>query len=656
MREVKGLDLLGQISRVVVLVFITIVAVSCAEESTPTVPTSNAVTPTEPPTDSSMGSYDQAVLPIEDVLLTLKPRILSTEFRIASRQANFEILSVLKDPRKVPVERFIYYNQEGDDLISHPDAERISARFNDGLGSAVAVYVRTTSEAVEVEFTVDGETMTELDGQYDPFYVPRTGEERSVLGGTWTPWSGLFVPDPLSSLMFPCMPQVIDDQEEYKSPLTGDDFDTDSYLPPLPHYPKISYKMEPNEVREGWLLCLSPDEDIQDIQVGSELRDPGTGLPFATRTIWSYPVRLQMGDWYYMEDVEVVGWNEPADSPKVVGMRPNSPRSDDPPADAERVYLGPVRVSAATGFHSTYLNSPTDAGADLTEEHQLRVSMQLHFPGIENLLENWDQIAFRNPIDVTLYADEALEVEIAKVEGVNLRARGHWLLIESRDAEIEQDIQTVWASLDTGPLAPETAGLSYRTYRIPAWRLDLYEVRSETTNTDEICQTVECVDINKDTFSTGGSVFTNPKTYDGQLQLTPKGEFRNGIKVKNAWFYSGDILYQTNGPILTFVDTDFDGGDKWLFIEVESYSGYSERTGINWDIFYEIGDSIIHEAVWPATLHEDRNGTLVVTRNIITQLRRSSSGMVLMGAVPGDWTMDRIILVHHDGGPAWRLE
>jgi hypothetical protein len=414
--------------------------------------------------------------------------------------------------------------------------------------------------------------------------------------------------------------------------------------------------MEANEIREGWILCLAPDVDIQEIQVGGELRDPETYLPFATRTIWSYPVRLQMGDWYYMEDMDVVGWNEPADSPKVVGMRPNSPRSDDPPGDAERVYLGPVWVSVATGFKSEHTINPARADDGVTEERQVRISLQMHFPGVEGLLEEWDQIAFKNPIDVTLYADETLEVEIEEVKGVNLRARGHWLLIESRDAEIEQDMQTIWASLDHSPRTPDAIGLSLRTYRIPAWRLDLYEVRSETTSTDEICQAVECVEISKNTFTTAGNVFTSPKTYDGQLQLTPMGEFRNGIKVKDAWFYSGDILYHRHGPLLVFTDPGFEYGDKWLFIEVESYSGFSERMGINWDIFYEYEDGFISEIVAPAILHEDRNGIPVITRNILTQLRRSPDGMILLGAVPGDWTMDRIILVHRDGGPAWRLE
>ncbi len=654
MREVKGLDLLGQISKVIVLVFVMAVAVSCDARNTTTVgPTSNVVTPTEA-LALVMGPYDQAVLPIEDVLLSSDPRVLNPSFRIAFRQANFEIISVLKDPRKVPVERFIFYNQEGHDLISHPDAERISARFIDGLGSAVAVYVRTTSEEIVLEFTVDGKTQRELRGQYDPFYIPRTEEERSELGGNWTPWSGLFIPDTQTSLLFPCMPQVIDDQDEFVSPFTGNAFDTESYLPPLPRYPEISYSMEANEIREGWLLCLAPDLDIQEIQVGGELRGPETYLPFATRTIWSYPLNLQMGDWHSLENVEVVGWNESADSPKVVTVRPNSSGAYSPPEDAERIYLGPVWVSVATGFISEHATHAADT--DVAVEQQLRISMQMYFPGMEDMLETWDQIAFENPVHVFLFADETFEDEISAFRGIYLRGRGYWLLIDSRGGEIDQDLQTVWAKLDTSPLIAGTVGLDFLELRAPTWRMDLNKVRSETTSTDEICLAVECVEISKDTFIPETEITTARLYSDGSLPLATKGEFWNGISIKDAWFYSGNILFQTTGPTLVFVDTDFDGGDKWLFVEVESYSGFSERMGINWDIFYEIEDSIIHETVWPATLHEDRNGTLVVTRNIITQLRRSSSGMVLMGAVPGDWTLDRIILVHHDGGPAWRLE
>ncbi|MEJ2608427.1 MAG: hypothetical protein P8Z41_17415, partial [Anaerolineales bacterium] len=256
-----------------------------------------------------MGPYDIALLPLEDVPDPI-PEVYRNPFPSSTDSvfARAEVLRVLKDPRKIPIDRFLYYkdprrqtqnliyrdpqfqsiyverNKLYTQVISHPDADLILNHFEDRPYQAIAVYVRATGAYMEISHYPDNEpdnVTTEIIPQLDPFYVrdpvldfdflfryrPGTGESEPYYPN-WNPWSYLAVSDLESDLTFPCMPQqVLDIGEPYQNPDTGDMIDPAAYLPPKPWYVSENGQMHEGEVREGWLLCLAPDVPIDDIEL-----------------------------------------------------------------------------------------------------------------------------------------------------------------------------------------------------------------------------------------------------------------------------------------------------------------------------------------------------------------------------------------------------
>ncbi|MCK4351707.1 MAG: hypothetical protein KAX13_12645, partial [Candidatus Krumholzibacteria bacterium] len=112
-----------------------------------------------------MGPYDSAVLPLEDI-----PEPGSNVFRrslpLSEEYAQSEVLRVLQDPRTIPLERFLYYKHPSEisrepgwlqddqrpafedradlleQVVKHPEADPILARFEDEPYTTIAVYVR----------------------------------------------------------------------------------------------------------------------------------------------------------------------------------------------------------------------------------------------------------------------------------------------------------------------------------------------------------------------------------------------------------------------------------------------------------------------------------------------------------------------------------
>ena len=105
-----------------------------------------------------MGARDVAVIPLESVPEWNHAGVI----RLTShaREVEVEVLAVLKDPREIPTHRFLYSLTDRDEVVVHPRADQIRARFPDGKGTAVAVYVRVTAP----DNLGDGRTI-------DPFYV-----------------------------------------------------------------------------------------------------------------------------------------------------------------------------------------------------------------------------------------------------------------------------------------------------------------------------------------------------------------------------------------------------------------------------------------------------------------------------------------------------
>jgi len=403
---------------------------------------------------------------------------------------------------------------------------------------------------------------------------------------------------------------------------------------------------------------------------------------------------MPMGEWYLMEEAEVVGWNDINEARPGGGEPGSAAHYDDPPTSAQTVYEGPVWISMSIGMlheerveeyaerplRDVWEGSMLPRGEIETEwetfhgfecdgvtawneyrEHRTavcmqktnkelftRISIQIYFDGMKELLEKWDELALNESLSFKFYLKDDLTQMIAFVTDVQMRAEGSWIRVDN----LPDGVWALWGTIAVGS-DREWAG-RWRG-KVPVWKVDLHDARVELSTTEVICQSTECLPQDSE-FVIDGGEHAFPQQYygfDGSVPFIPKGEFAHGIRVKGAWFIEGDILIQGFGE-LDFIMDEPGFSEKWLFVEVDSISGELNREG--WQFIYDKGDrKFLIAELEPMTYFGNTNGHFAVGRNINTQTRAAREGIVLLASIPKEWNLERILLIKLVSGPVWRL-
>lgn len=574
-----------------------------------------------------MGPQDVAVIPIESVPGWVSEGVART---IPSQvQGGLEVLAVLRDPRDVPIDRFLYALTERGEVMVHPQAEAIRRSFEGRGHSAVAVYVRVTARA---EIPVDSV-------EIDPFYVDPL-EVQAANDSFHAPWDGIGVADSHApDSVLPCLePMTIEKGvKAFDAPDTGVRIRPDEYLPPTPHYEVVDQTgipgmvmggMAAGETREGWLLCLAPDVPVQDVRVVpvSALMSGNAGGVYGP-PFWARIDEMQVGAWYRLENREVLGWNE----------EPAEPPGGDPRrVDEQVVYRGDVWVSMAQAFRYQY------PSVDASENRFSDIfAVQMSFNGMNGLLTTWDQLAVKDGVALTFCGDIG-SLGCGGPQMVEVRARGTHLE-GSRIGHGPHDVGTgkqevVW--VHPGSLSePGEAG------RLPVWRMEFEELRVQDLGVEAVCGVTECLRGVVDSQNT-----------ELAFPLIAPGNSAFGLTVKSARFVSGEIL-RVDG-----MDVYLDAGSssrwvgqyKWLVVEVdgegieytvgpwnvaESASGIGAWRGVDYGIAsgYETLGGKRYVDVWSGYTRAGRNGTIMAAE------------------VPADWRLEDIVLIAGSTGPAWEL-
>jgi hypothetical protein len=548
-----------------------------------------------------------------------------------------QILAVLKDPRDVPVDRFLYALTDHGEVIVHPQANQIRDHFPEGKGSAVAVYVRVTAdESTEDEYVV-----------YDPFFIDSI-EHQEINDWVDAPWRAIGVAsteDP--QLILPCLePMTIEEGvKDFDAPDTGARISPDEYLPPLPHYEVIDqegtgnrrYRMESGEVREGWMLCLAPEVPVDQIRVVfpgnlfQELGTYGQGRPY-----WERREEMSTGEWARFEDQVVVGWNGEAET-DIYGI----PQIQ----DEEVIYEGDVWVSVAQALR--YGASPPEGETAQVVDVFI---IQLYFEGMTEFLETWDHIALRNLFEVDICED---------IEELDCAARtNHYI-----QAVGERISRKVDVDIYTSPLgaAPDKAWIRlgerkdysiYPDYKI--WGVDI--VTTDDTGQkitdympgDYIPEDAIFNDYKGDLYDPKGGSYFHSKD---EVPIIPLGQMANGIRVVRAWFEQGEVLRVTRLHFILRERDDFDpANSKWMFIEIQNQGRHSSlkllgKAEEGWSVIGNV-DS---EAYYGTSAGYEVVGN---TWDAIT--RAATKNAVLMCKVPINWKLEDLLIAQPEG-PAWRL-
>ena len=597
-----------------------------------------SINQTDPP---PISPYDIAVLPLDDVP-DPGPDVYRNLFPPSADYlyAQAEVLRVLKDPRSIPLDHFLYYkdtrkqtqniiyrdpkvrsvyeerNQLYEQVVSYPETDLILERFKDKPHSAIAVYVRVVGNVYEDDGVTDELSTPESTISYhvDPFYVPDPVADYEMLETwdeeldeyvnsyrEWTPWRYLAVLDPESDLALPCMPQqVINPGEPYENPVTGEMIDPAAYLPPKPWYLSPSRIMDQGEVREGWLLCLAPDVPVEEIKLVKLVGDNSYTGSFSTNVedvVWIHPDSRQMGEWHLLPDMEVVGWNGP-----VVGRL-----ADFNALDLHEVYRGDVWISIASAFTN---NTPPG----LEDAAFSGVSIQFQFPGMNDLLQTWEHVAlkewlsleicFDRQLSECVEADQHFEPDGTMIEVPNvcpdetagcpdthqIETRSHFnsVLLHSPGAWIEIPVKLEDHSKDD--IEVLLVGLQRRSGdlqtsrevpgRTPAWHLEPQEINIPKLTTHTICEEadIECIPEDALFLLSTGEPEYSPPVLDGPIPIIPFDQSANGIRIVHTYTSDEPVLVTSwlNDLDMRLIESESTTSDYQWLIIEIEVQGFSD--------------------------------------------------------------------------------
>jgi hypothetical protein len=584
-----------------------------------------------------MGPRDVAEIPIESVPAWVSEGV-AKDIPEEGR-GGIEVLAVLRDPRDVPIDRFLYALTERGEVMVHPEADAIRRSFEAQTHSAVAVYVRVTARAEICEDCYEG----------DPFFVDPLEEIERYPGSAGVPWDAIGVAYEADGVsVLPCLePMTIEKGvRSFTAPDTGTRVQPDQYLPPMPQYVVrdntntglLQGEMTAGEVREGWILCLAPDVPGEEVKVVTGpifSADHGTfgyGNPK-----WAHVEEMAIGEWYLLENRQVLGWNE--DPAEVRGGDPTH-------LDEEVVYEGDVWVSVGQALRHLG-NLRVDQNGISSETFEEEIRLQMYFEGMDELLTRWDQLGLQGGMDVSIIGDlQHPWKNGAGGQVVELRARGtsrsvgssSLIVGEGRHREPQEvlwlypgDIRTLGG---TGP--------------IQVWRIEFQEIEERELTTDAICAETECVVV---------PVGPQGREVNTPLPLIPAGTRAFGLMVQSARFVQPPILHA--GGLDVFLDEGsnriYPGRYKFLVVDVEMEGGNSgvvfrrltddggiESPGSSWSIFperYALGEA---------------SGYVTLGGKWLSFARSARTGTVLSDEVPSGWILGDTVLMRFRG-PVWEL-
>ena len=628
-----------------------------------------------------MGPKDVAVILIEDVPGWVSEGVANPAQSVRGG-ADVQILAVLKDPREVPVDRFLYALTDRGEVIVHPLADKIRSRFPDGTGSAVAVYVRVQAE----EYAGDDRSVS------DPFYVDRL-EYQDFNDWYKAPWDVIGVADSEDAeLVLPCLePMTIEEGERpFNAPDTGVSINPDEYLPPRPSYEVVNMAgtdlsqgdMEPGEVRDGWMLCLAPDiptEEIRVVYPGNLFKDFGLGGK--GRPYWARREELSTGAWTLFEDQVVVGWNGEVEAD----------RDDESPVDnATDVYEGDVWVSVGQGLRYGTATSETaatpiapsqpgissDAMATLmaeagysTEEIEGTATaqaatstalplapridvedvffVQIYFEGMEKQLDTWDHLAFKDQINIQI-CDDIEELECRNSFDRHIEARGEHVTRWTSTTASTETQDYAWIRM-----TEKREDSTFPDYR--KWKVNLIPAIEENGKILTECEPGQCISSEADySYSDGRPYDRDDGRYfneETNVPVIPLGEAAQGFRVVRAWFVSGEVL-RAYGLRISLQESDFNHplDSKWLFIEVESTGDLGGSI-----ILHKTDDGRNLNYTMAREVYYGTSAGYEVAGNTWDAVTRSAHhNVLLVGKVPLNWQMEELLLVQEEG-PVWML-
>jgi hypothetical protein len=638
---------------IALIAFLTAGVAACGRVLTPGKPDVTSGVPTQAG-QVEAGPYDVIELPLDAVPGPSLEAVSNPEFQDPESGAFVQVLRVLHDPRQIPLDRWLYSHPTGGETVVHPDANLLRDRLTEEGYSALAVYVKVRAPG-------EGQAR-------DPFFLPRVSDDNR-----FGAWPALEVAYPETGDGLPCAPlDYAAGREAYQAPDTGRVFDPMAFTPPQPWYDPENRILPTGEIREGWLLCLSADIEVDEARL-TWRTIPTENEIEQVITAWMSLHRLPVGDWHLIPDKTVLAWNEDEEDETGPGAGPAPPpgvaptaTSAVPTGGSEVVYQGPVWVSVGIGMSherattvtvpgsaipADTLGSPAPgecAGVGVWYRYQEpyrvvcqpnkgdrfgRFFLQFSFPGMEELNTDWDRMALAERLSLNLYMQSDLDGLFTSFPGVELQSEATWIR-----ADLPDGISTAWVAMSSGDWIGS----------VPVWQVNLYDAAFGSTSTDEICDEKDCLNVDDLAMDAADQEELRLKM---PIPLLDLGEYGYGITVRRTWTTNQTVLVNDNLHGQDFLPLQ--RTDPWLFVEIATVT---DRAGDMYILYPDGSGSFTLEPLEMVALYTNHTGNLAVRYAVHAEVRTADEGFALMGTLPRDVSLADVILVMVNTGPAWRLQ
>ena len=497
---------------------------------------------------------------------------------------SIQVLQVLRDPRKLPLDRFINF-QVSESQVARPlfwQLKDISSSVEYRISAVLREREAHMGINVYMRLQAPQETSS-----IDPLY-PRKQVQRVD-----TLQAGEYLQSHFSPLVVNGKEDLVCAPPEYAlgvSPYRietreapGDTriYDPGEYAPLKPWYVPQA-ELSPGEVREGWILCLAPEGGLEEVwlQWSRAVREAGEGgdymvLSENNQVVWLPAPMRTPGVFGTLRDIKIQAYNLVSNEKDSVGLVADIPITI--------IGGGTAKTDLSTAlFLNRSRSGDTEDPGDPT---WLRLFVRIQAPGA-NAESIWEKKRLDlSNVRVRVFSErDGREIPISnqrnfwfssvpEAYGSQSMENGFWIevLLEDDISDLEQ----VWVSLEREEGSPSNR---QNAYGLPMymWQVDLFDATDPDGHASEICMNINCVEPGKTVDRFGSD--QGPEYGVPALCL---GESGAGITVTDIWTVGSGEVFQQD-PLGGFLKTRYFGDYKDVFAAISMVPGDRYPNASGW--------------------------------------------------------------------------
>ena len=128
------------------------------------------------------------------------------------------------------------------------------------------------------------------------------------------------------------------------------------------------------------------------------------------------------------------------------------------------------------------------------------------------------------------------------------------------------------------------------------------------------------------------------------------GDYAHGVTVMSAWTTSQVVLVNDNTQGQDFFPVQ--RSDPWLFVDIATVT---DRADDIYLLYPDGSGTYVLQPLEMVALYTNDSGDIAVRFAVHAAVRSAQEGIALMGNLPRGVSLEDVLLVMGNTGPAWRL-